>query len=229
MKPTVCLLPAIALAIVLVAPMQAQKGKPPKNQAEPATLAFRCAFSTDPFDPCPEGFVPEGIRGDTHVPYNALLDVVGEASLMLSIGGGRFLWLDFRNGPPRLPGARRYFDTLLLDDVWFHTNRVDTAGNEVEGGLRSLAVGQSSASRLKITFSTLGPSGEAFGWAVRFNPEGYPGSDHITVTRLSTTTWEIEATANDRAVLVSGVRRTFLSEGPFHMPFKAILTLPPPI
>jgi hypothetical protein len=61
----------------------------------------------------------------------------------------------------------------------------------------------------------------------RFNPDGYPGSDHITVRRLSTTTWEIEATANDRAGLVSGLRRTLLIEGPFTMPFKAILALPP--
>ena len=88
-------------------------------------------------------------------------------------------------------------------------------------------VGQSSASRLKIAFNTLSPSGESIAWAVRFNPDAFPGSDHITVTRLSTTTWEIEATSADRAVLVSGVRRTQIIEGPFTMPFKAVLTSPP--
>ena len=172
------------------------------------------------------GFAPDGIRRDTPLSYASLLDGLGEAYLGLNTGGGRFLWLDFRNGPLRLQGDRRHFDTLMLDSLIFHTNMVDASGNEVSGGLRTLQVGQSSASRLKIAFNTLSPSGESIAWAVRFNPDAFPGSDHITVTRLSTTTWEIEATSADRAVLVSGVRRTQIVEGPFTMPFKAVLTSP---
>jgi hypothetical protein len=115
----------------------------------------------------------------------------------------------------------------MLDSLIFHTNMVDASGSEVEGGLRTLLVGQSSASRLKIAFDTLSPSGESIAWAVRFNPDDFPGSDHLTVRRLSTTTWEIEATENDKAVLVSGVRRSQIIEGPFTMPFKALVTSPP--
>jgi hypothetical protein len=225
MKLVVSLLLVVVAALVLSSQIQAQKGKPPKPTSEPATLAFRCAFSTDPFDPCPAGFLPDGVRSDTTTVYTAVLDSLGEASLRLLTGNGRFLCLDFRNGPTRLPGARRHFDTLMLDDVWLHSNVVDSAGNEVDGGLRSLAIGQSSAARLKMVFNTISPTGESIAWAVRFNPEGFPGSDHITVTRLSETAWQLEATPNDRAVLVSGVRKTFLSEGPFYMPFKAVLSL----
>jgi hypothetical protein len=215
----------VLLALVLTTPIQAQKGKPPQPTSEPATLAFRCAFSTDPLDPCPGGFAPDGVRSDTVTPYAVVLDSLGEAYLRLVTGNGRFLWLDFRNGPTRLPGARRHFDTLMLDDVLLHSNVVDSAGNEIAGGLRTLTIGQSSAARLKITFNTITPAGESVAWAVRFNPEAFPGSDHITVTRLSDKAWELEAAANDRAVLVSGVRKTFLSEGPFYMPFKAVLTV----
>jgi hypothetical protein len=225
MKRVVSSFPVLVAAVVLSSPIHAQKGKPVRPTSEPASLAFRCAFSTDPFDPCPAGFVPDGVRSDTTAVYTAVLDSLGEAYLQLATGGGRFLWLDFRNGPTRLPGDRRHFDTLMLDDVWFHLNVVDSAGNEIDGGLRSLAIGQSSESRLKVVFNTISPTGESIAWAVRFNPEGFPGSDHITVRRLSQTAWELEATPNDRAVLVSGVRKTFLSEGPFYMPFKAVLSL----
>lgn len=226
MKPTRFLMTALAMA-VLIPTISAQKGKPTKPPQQSAALTFRCAFSTDPLDPCPVGSVPDGIRGDTPTSYASLLDGLGEAYLELTAGGGRFLWLDFRNGPQRLPSDRRHFDILMLDRLIFHTNVVDASGNEVEGGLRTLAVGQSSASRLKIAFNTISPSGESIAWAVRFNPDAFPGSDHLTVTRLSSTTWEIEATAADRAVLVSGVRRTQIIEGPFAMPFTALLTLPP--
>jgi hypothetical protein len=47
------------------------------------------------------------------------------------------------------------------------------------------------------------------------------------VTRLTSTTWGIEATAADRAVLVSGVHRSLIIEGPFTMLFKVLVTSPP--
>lgn len=227
MKPTQVLM--IALTVLSLAPsLSAQKGKPTSPQPQPATLTFRCAFSTDPADPCPVGSVPDGIRADQARAYVSVLDGLGEAYLELKSGGGRFLWLDFRNGPPRFSDDRRHFDVLMLDSLIFHTNMVDLGGNEVAGGLRSLAIGQSSRSRLKIAFNTLSPTGESIGWSLRFNPDGYAGSDHVTVTRVTATTWEVEATAADRAVLVSGVRRTQIIEGPFTMPMKATLTLTTP-
>ncbi len=92
-----------------------------------------------------------------------------------------------------------------------------------------MTIGQVSPSRLKVTFNTINPSGVSIAWAVRFNPEAFPGSDHITARRVSTTTWELEVTASDRAILASGGtnRNPVTREGPFSMPFKTIVTSPP--
>ncbi len=60
------LLTTFAAAFLLAATTEAQKGKPP--QEAPATIAFRCAFSTNPIDPCPgSGSVPD----ETAKPENA--------------------------------------------------------------------------------------------------------------------------------------------------------------
>lgn len=221
-----CLPILILCPLLAVTPLFAQKGKPPKPTSQPAIAEFRCAYDPGAPQSCPE-FAPlsDGVQGDSAGLYSAVLNGNGEFNLTLQPGSGRYVWLDFRNGPEREPGDRRFFDTLLLDDGMIQTNVVDDSGNEVANGLLSLGVGESSRSRLKITFSTFDPAtGETWGWAVRFNPEYYPGSDHVTVTRTSQSTWDIEALPTDRAVLASGVRRTLIHEGPFFMPFKITVT-----
>lgn len=211
-------LPLLASSL-LVPAVHAAKPLPQR----PVTVTLRCAASVPDTLCPPDALVPDGVRGDG-ASYAAVLDSTGELSLDLAAGGGRTLWLDFRNGPgPSCPTCRRDFDTLFLDHVSLHTNVVDANGVEVAGGLASIPVGGTSASRLRIAFNRLNATGQTVQWAVRFNPEDYPGSDHVTVRHISTAAWEVEAFANDRAMLPSSLFRVKNSdqmEGPFYMPFK---------
>jgi len=221
-KPTRSLSAALAL-LSLAAPALAQKGKP-SPLIQPATLTFRCAYvPAEQLDPCA---TLDGIRSDG-AAYAGLLEGQGEAYLELKPADGRYLWLDFRNGPTDYPGSRRHFDTLFLNSLILRTNVVDENGNTVDGGLRILVVGEESDARLFIPFNTVSPTGESIAWALRFYPT-WPISDLVTVRRVSQTSWEIEATAADRAVLASGGRKLQVNESPFLMPFKATLTLTAP-
>jgi len=203
--------------------------KPPAEQ--PATVTFRCT-ATVPDTVCPaEAAVSDAIRGDGPV-YSAKLDSAGELFLVLTHGGGRTLWLDFRNGPAAsCPTCRRDFDTLFFDDVIVHTNVSDASGIPVGNGLKSIPVGGSSLSRLNIAFNRLNYLGQTVQWSVRFNPVDYPGSDLITVRHPSATVWEIEADPALRAVLfsyISHVRNSDVGESPFYMPFKLTVVSPVP-
>ena len=209
--------------------MQVDGAKPAPEQS--AAVTFRCA-ATVPDSPCPsDGAVSDGIRGDG-LAYPAKLDSTGELFLSLTQGGGRTIWLDFRNGAtPSCLTCRRDFDTLFLDDVVVHTNVVDASGAPVSGGLKSIPIGGSSDARLKVAFNRLNTSGQTVLWAVRFNPVDYPGSDLITVHHVSSNTWEVEAYAADRALLASNIlhqRGSDQSEGPFAMPFKLTIVSPAP-
>ena len=210
------------LALVLLT-VDNHAAKTPADQ--PATATFRCAALVAN---CPAFALPDGIRGDGS-PYAAVLNSNRELRLELLSGGGRTIWLDFTNGPACLTGCRRTFDTLFLDSVLVQTNVVDASGAEVSNGLLSIPVGGSSHARLKIAFNTLNATGQTVLWAVRFNPETYPGSDHVTVTRTAANTWEVEAMGSDRALLVSSILRkngSELQEGPFFMPFRITVVSP---
>jgi hypothetical protein len=131
--------------------------------------------------------------------------------------------LDFANGPPRQTGSRRDFDTLVLNEVVMTTNVVNPLGQDAEGGLMSIPIGGTSESKVKIAFNRLNAVGQLIQWAVRFNPVHYPGSDFVTVSRVSANQWIVEAFAHDRAILESVISRkrgTDLHEGPFYMPFR---------
>ena len=164
--------------------------------------------------------------------YGAKLDADGELFLVLTHGGGRTIWMDFRNGvPTSCPTCRREFDTLFVDDIVVHTNVVDVSGAPAAGGLKSIPVGAFSNARLKVAFNRLNASGQTVQWAVRFNPADYPESDFVTVRHLSTNAWEVEALATDRALLASNIYRkrgTDQIEGPFAMAFKMTVVSPAP-
>ena len=225
MNRNVYRLSTLSLAALCVLPLRLDGAKPPSDQ--PAAITFRCATSAAD---CPSGLVPDGIRGDGQ-SFTAVLNSNREMYLTLLHGGGRTIWLDFRNGPdPSCATCRRDFDRLFLDDVIVTTNVVDASGAEVANGLLSMPIGGTSASRVKIAFNRLNSLGQTIQWAVRFNPEFYPGSNHVTVRRLSSNTWEVEAYPTDRALLVSNVSRkngTDQQEGPFYMPFKLTVVSPP--
>lgn len=190
---------------------------------QPAVITFRCT-ATMPDTICPEtATLSDGVRGDGQ-DYSGVLRGNGEANLTLQAGSGRTIWLDFRKGTTAsCPICRRDFDTLFVDSVIVQTNVVDASGAEVAEGLRSIPIGGTSAARVKVAWNRLNSLGETVQWAVRFNPEYYPGSDHVTVRRTATNTWEVEAYSSDRALLVSNILRKRGSgqqEGPFHMPFQ---------
>lgn len=219
---------AVVSAAFVVVSVDVRGAKPLPDQ--PATITFRCAASV-PDSICPESAsVSDGIRGDG-APYTGLLRSNGEANLTLQ-ASGRTIWLDFRNGKgASCPTCRRDFDTLFADSIVVSTNVVDASGTEVTDGLRSLPVGGTAEARLKVAWNRLNYLGQTVQWAVRFNPEYYPGSDHVTVRRLSANTWEVEAYPSDRALLVSNISRkrgTDQEEGPFSMPFKMTVVSPAP-
>ena len=233
-------LPLALVAGLLCATMApsvaAQKGA---KASKPATGAFRC-----PGPDCPiadsttvPAVLTDAITGDEiGFPFSAAdgarIDSLGEFALAL-VPNGRFLFLDFSNGSPLCGAAcRRTFANIAIDSTnlaLFHTNVIDPAtGGEASNGLLSIPVGTTWRSRLKIAFDTTGPNAERIQWAVRFNPRDYYPSDHVSVVRTSTTTWEIFATDAERAMLVSTCcrQRGTTNEGLYVMPFRIQVSTP---
>lgn len=222
--------PLFVLALVVIVSAATVRGAKPLPE-QTAAVVFRCA-ATVPDSVCPEdAALSDAIRGDG-LSYAAKLDSAGELFLVLTHGGGRTLWMDFRNGAAAsCPTCRRDFDALFMDDILVHTNVVDAAGAPAAGGLKAIPVGASSHARLKIAFNRLNASGQTVQWAVRFNPTDYPESDFVTVHHLSANTWEIEAVPTDRALLASNIYRQRGStqiEGPLAMPLKMTVMSPAP-
>ena len=146
-------------------------------------------------------------------------------------GDGRTVFLDFRDCLSTLPGdcinpnppdtrfgdrdapgddpLSGYPDAVrfqtggeyaLVDDQWVHQ------GAPLD--FRSLAVGDVAYAALWVSGTILfDPS----------NPDGIPGSDPVTVTRVTETQWTIEAFADDVAVLSAPYA------GAYSMPFKLTL------
>ncbi|MBA2303435.1 MAG: hypothetical protein H0W08_12460 [Acidobacteria bacterium] len=210
--------------------LEAQKGGKPTSK--PATASFRCPGLGCPID----ATVPDGIQADRPVPFSsadgATIDTTGELSLRL-VPNGRFLSLDFSNGSASCGAAcRRTFSILEIDSdplALFHTNVIDpVTGGEATNGLSSIPVGATWPSRLKVAFDTIASDGKVIQWAVRFNPRDYPPSDHVSVLRTSLTSWEIFATDEERAMLVSTCCRQKgnTNEGLYAMPFRLHVSTP---
>jgi len=234
-------LTVLAVGILLTfqtSSIDAQKGGG-KPTSKPATGMFRCPGPDCPVaDPTgPIAVLTDGIRGDHFaLPYaaadGATIDTVGEFSLRL-VPNGRFLFLDFSNGSPTCGAAcRRNFTSIEIDSVnlaLFHTNVINPAtGGEAGNGVLSIPVGATWRSRLKIAFDTVDSGGQRIQWAVRFNPRDYYPSDHISVFRSSSTSWEVFATDSERAMLVSTCCRQkgTTNEGLYVMPFRLRVTMP---
>ena len=79
----------------------------------------------------------------------------------------------------------------------------------------TLAIGQSRSSQAQFNTQV---------GLLRFNPEKYPGTSYVLVTRTSATTWVITAsgtTGGDVAALVQQAKgNTFQYLGSYHMPFQ---------
>jgi hypothetical protein len=60
--------------------------------------------------------------------------------------------------------------------------------------LRSIAPGSTGTARLKLSFTD--PT-DGTGFTIRFNPNEYPGSQELPVTRIDACTWKFEADGDD--------------------------------
>jgi hypothetical protein len=216
--------------MALTASAVAQKGKPQTPVAAVATL--RCPGASCPVaDPTSvPPVLTDAITGDGYdLPYlladGVRVDSAGELALYLE-PSGRSLRLDFTNGLGPCVGCKRTFPSITIDaglSAAFHTNVIDpVSGEEAALGLRSIPVGQTWRSRLKIAFNTVNAAGQTVQWAVRFNPRDYYPSDHISVTRAGLKQWVLYASAVERAMLVSVCcrQRTPTNEGLYVMPFR---------
>jgi hypothetical protein len=233
---------AVVICLVSMPLLDAQKGGKPKPPADQSVTAkFRCD-TLDPLAPCvPDGLLlSDAITGDgsTYVGVGdwqsgsgAFLRAAdGEFSLDINAGGNRWILLDFRHVVlPPSGFHRKTFETVKLDAFHLNTNVIDPAtGLQAADGLRSIPVGAQWPSLIKAGWAdTYG-----FLYNIRFNPEGFPGSTNIAVTRVSQNSWTIEATELHVARLVSppqsgkGKPTGPTDEGLYTMPFKITVTAP---
>jgi hypothetical protein len=236
---TLCLAAAVCLA---GNSLVAQKGGKPKPANQPATAWFRCNGPNPPDGPGPcgaEGFVlSDSITGDgrTYVGTGdlstgsgAFLRYDGEFVLELRSLGVRFAYLDFRHVvAPSAGFHRKTFEQATLEQFHFNTNVLDLNGEESEGGLTGLMVGERRQARIKAYWT------DQYGvsYTIRFNSAAYPPSTNVSVTRDTANQWTIEAFEWDVAQLVSppesskGKPTGPTDEGFYRMPFKITFTVP---
>ncbi len=235
-RELLCLATIIATTVPIAF---AQKGGKPKPADQSGTASFRCAGLT----PCgPPGFVvQDSITGDGNA-YVGVGDLIsgsgafvrsdGEFSLDLRAGRGRFVYLNFEEqvAGPSGSFSRKTFDQATLDSFHLNTNVINPAtGQDASGALLAIPVGQTWPSRIKAFWTD--PYG--IDYVIRFNPDHYPGSTYVWITREGENTWSIEAGHAEVARLVSTPHdpkgkpgSQTVDEGLYVMPFKMTLTIP---
>ncbi|HET9400334.1 MAG TPA: hypothetical protein VFO34_05240 [Candidatus Acidoferrales bacterium] len=157
--------------------------------------------------------IPDRIRSDGAGPYvngqqdiKAIIDGVGDFDLDTSNAphGTRTLFIDFTS--PASTSATPPFTSANVD-VYFSTGG---------GGLPQMAVGDAKTMHVQIILPG--------GYFLEFNPNAQPGSSSVLVTRTSSNTWTIEASATSTAQLIqtttSHGKTTVTNDGFFYMPFK---------
>jgi hypothetical protein len=231
---------AVAFGATTQYVVDAQKGKIQYVDLR-ATAVFRCN-TVDPSLPCPvdNASPKDRITGDGLGAYlgagadwqsgtGPFLRFDGEFSMSMVLGGGRQVMLDFRDwlSPPSPTFHRKNFETLVLEGFHINTNVIDPkTGGEAALGMRSIPVGVMWQSRIKAGW--VDANGVLFN--IRFNPDDFPGSDYVNVTRQAENAWTIEGLPWQRARLVSpavGKGKTGpVDEGTYYMPFRIDFTVP---
>jgi hypothetical protein len=242
MRPNRLLTLALFLVLCSTASVTAQKGGKFKPADRPGTSVFRQngAFPYDGFeDGCEVPASGDRINGDfSNYPGSGdyvsgsgamLRGDTGEFVLQLR-GGNHYVYLNFADqavGPAGV--ARRNFCQVSLSTFDFNTNIIDPAtGQQATGGLLAIPENASWPSRIRAFWTD--PSGVTY--TIRFNPDDYPGSTNVLVTRVSANEWTIEATAADVAQLVSlpppskGKPAPPADEGFYRLTFRITFTLP---
>jgi len=231
---------AVAVCAIASSAVHAQKGHKPTYVDLPGRAIFRC-HTLDPSQLCPidENSPKDRITGDGLGVYvgagsdwqsgtGPFLRSDGEFSMTIVTGGGRRVMLDFRDWllPPSPTFHRKDFEVLVREAFHINTNVIDPrTADQAALGLRSIPVGATWKSRIKAGWNYADVL-----FNLRFNPDGFPGSDYVDVTRTGENAWTIEAMPWQRARLVSpGVTKgkaTPNDEGTYYMPFRIDFTVP---
>ena len=223
MERYACLVVCWLLASWQAWPLEAQKGRgPTKSIPMPAAAHFKC-----PGTLCasPDSISADGFDAVYDAADGAALNTNGEFAMRFPDGSSRRVHLEFGHAiEPCVQNCRKDFTSLEIgagQEALIQTNVVDAFGEQVDGGLLAIPIGGAGQALLKITFSTMGPAGETFLWAVRFNPADFPGSDSVSVRRIEERLWVIDAPEGTRARLMSKQlrKRGDTDEGLYTMPF----------
>lgn len=194
-----CLLLFVTLLTLAGLDLSARGSKNPSQTSMVAT------FRSDVTIPDRIGSDGAGSYTDGLQNVKAIIDGVGDFDLDTSASGAgtRTVFLDF--SMPASTGANPPFTTGYMDVY------LSTGG----GGLPQIAVGFSKSMNIRVNLP---------GYFLDFNPNTYPDTANVLVTRTASDTWTIEAASTGIAKLqlVTTVRgKTVLTdEGNFFMPFK---------
>lgn len=227
----------VAVAAVSIGSAHSQKkGGAPRYSLVPVSADFRCPLASD----CATAARIDRISGDGAGPYRgtagrndgAYFTSTHDLWLYLTASYGRAVDLDFSDQIGTAPcatqgGCRKNFIVAraATSDPPSITRVFDPTGVVLPNGFLDIQVGGSARGRFKFNFPD--PAGRALLWTIRFNPEFYPGSSELTVTRTSENTWDIEASVDDIAELVAVPTKgkaTMTHEGFYTMPFKLTVT-----
>jgi hypothetical protein len=218
---------ALAATTILSASAIAQKK--PATTYTPVTVTFRCPFEAD----CTG---TDAISGDTAMTYRGsadgtngpVLNSIGDLYFPLKAGSGR--GLNVRIGAPLSQPAcvasgtcRKTFESVFVTSMNppSITNAQAEGGGQLPDGFRSIPVGETVNAHYKLNFPD--PSGRAFLWTLRFNPNLYPGTNDLLVSRTADNVWVVEALPGHVAELVSvptSGKQVMTHEGFYSMPFR---------
>jgi hypothetical protein len=233
------------LACCVATPFAQGKGgsKPPSKYYGEAV--FRCPNTAPPFEcALTDGLYGNQEQNDLGYPFigtgtnwlgAGLLSANSEMHLGLDSGGVAFYraWIDLRDqaadGPClatnncRFPLNRGPFEVTGGE---IQSNVVDANGNEINGGLFSIQVGNTAAqTRFRIGFRH--PENPAIAWTLIFSVAQYSGATNASVKRTAACTWVFETNATDHLAGLWSVgqiggkgKSVRIDEGLFRVPTK---------
>jgi len=208
------------------------KGGGEGNQVTPADIEFR--------DGLADRILSDGSTYVTEeFPLGTVIAAIGSKANMGNIflrgdGNGitepfpedsRALFLDF--GDCALETCTLPFDSS--DGDWVRAGlRVDV-NDVLRDGVYALATGGVTGAPMTLQFQPLGADvAYADYWYLNFDPtvRNCDGATRVTVERLGSDSWSVEADENARACLTRGGHPQAESVGLFRMPFRFVVEIP---